>query len=172
VRVDKTYFFCLNTHRSKKIPHQKRCGIFFVEVILFATYTHNIMEKNTRKTEQQITPTKSREELFSDLARKMKSHDGRITKLETDSRTSQERFDEFMLFLKKNMMIRSDLENYATKDDLIDFKQEILTAVDRVTKTLEIHEHEIVAWRGKTDELIKDMRVVQNKLGLASQISQ
>ena len=79
-----------------------------------------------------------------------------------------EKHDELMNFLKEHMVMRADLERYATRDDLMMVKSELITAIDGIAKSNRILDSEVTVWRSRTDELIAQMSVVQTKLVLAA----
>lgn len=95
---------------------------------------------------------------------------------------------EIMEFLKEHMVTKSELvslekkvddlavrvisleenqKEFATKDDLIAFKSEILDAIDAGTKKQDVLETEMVATRGRQDRMEDRLVVVERATGVA-----
>ncbi len=74
---------------------------------------------------------------------------------------------DIMEFLQQHMVMKADLGSFATKDDLVQAKSDILESVDRFTKLHETLDHELVAMRSKYDRLEERMKAIEQKIGLA-----
>lgn len=76
--------------------------------------------------------------------------------------------NEIMQFLKENMVMREEfhetLTDYATKEDLIGFKSDIMESVDRFAKLHEPLDQELVMLRSKYSRLEERLEVVEKKL--------
>jgi len=75
---------------------------------------------------------------------------------------------EIMDFLREHMVTRSDLDRFATKEDLFRSQIEVMSSVDRFAKLHETLDLELVALRGRYERLEERVETVEQKLGLAS----
>ena len=77
--------------------------------------------------------------------------------------------NEIMDFLKENMMTRDEaMETFATKSDLVGFRDDIITTVDRFAKLHETLDQELVMSRSKYNRLEERIELVEAKLGMVT----
>lgn len=102
------------------------------------------------------------------LADKFDGLEGKVDRLTSE-------IQEFMGFVKDNVAMKADLENYATKNDLhrvedkVDgVRTEVLAISDQVTRLQLTVEHELIAPTFRMDRMEGRLHVVETKLGLAT----
>lgn len=64
--------------------------------------------------------------------------------------------------------LKQELSHYATRDDLVALKSEILSAVDALAKHNQLFEQELVAMRMRYERHEDRLEVVEQKLGVAT----
>lgn len=64
--------------------------------------------------------------------------------------------------------IKEELKRFATKDDLMQMKSEIMTSVDHLAKRHETFDHELLAMRAKYERLDERLEIVEAKVGVAA----
>ncbi|NQV89501.1 MAG: hypothetical protein HQ488_04230 [Parcubacteria group bacterium] len=79
--------------------------------------------------------------------------------------------NEIMGFLQEHMVTKGEfhetLTDYATKNDLVGFKSDIMESVDRFAKLHETLDQELVMLRSKYSRLEERLVVVEKKLEIA-----
>lgn len=73
---------------------------------------------------------------------------------------------ELIAFMQENMPMKQDLERFATKDDLMGVKSDVMTTIDRFAKLHETLDHELVAMRAKYERLEERLMAVERKIGV------
>lgn len=76
--------------------------------------------------------------------------------------------NEIIEFLQEHMVTKAEMNDFAKRTDLDEMKSDVLISVDRFVKLHETLDLEIVALRGKYDQLEERIEIVEQKLGLAS----
>ena len=77
-------------------------------------------------------------------------------------------FNEFKEFAVDNVAMKSDLEAYATKDDIVSFKDEILNSNDKLVKKLDTFLTEQASTRGALHRHETRITHLERKVGIAS----
>jgi len=75
-----------------------------------------------------------------------------------------DRFDELMDFLKEHMVMRSDLENFMTKEEGRELRSEIHAVGDTVARLQQTLEIELLATKGRKDRLEDRIDQVENRI--------
>ena len=91
----------------------------------------------------------------------------RINETDTNLRNSiiktNNSLNDLIDFLKEHMATKEDLKNYATKEDLLSFKSEIIQHIDGFAVKLNKYDAEISANRLSIDRLDTRMTKIETK---------
>lgn len=91
-----------------------------------------------------------------------KDAEGFLTKKDAERFFTKEDGDRFLL---RFISLEEQVKNCATKEELYNFKSEILGAVDQLSKNNEVFSTELVAFRGKYERLEYRIETLEEKYG-------
>lgn len=74
---------------------------------------------------------------------------------------------EIIDYVHAHMASKEDLERYATKDDMREFKSEVIDTLDHFTMTMTVYDHEITALRGGLNRHEERIETVETQLRAA-----
>jgi len=71
---------------------------------------------------------------------------------------------EILEYLRDNIVTKEDAESFATKEDLVEFRSEIVSHIDSFVKLHQTLDLELVALRSRRDRLEGRLAIVEDKM--------
>ncbi len=105
-------------------------------------------------------------ERFDGLSGKVEHLEVKVDGLSDKFDNLSNRFDELMDFLKENMVFRSDLENFMTKEEGRNLEHRIQIGLDQIIKMQQKFDVELVSSVGRSIRLEDRVEIIEKKFEL------